>query len=79
MTDNKKSLARSFIQKVAQKQQTTPEETAQVGQLSAEAGFEKGQAQATNQILNPQNVKVKTNNFKQGVVQTLSHGFMGGF
>lgn len=74
MTEQKKSLARSFLGKIAQKQEATPEDVGQVASLTAEAGFEKGVEQAAN----PRNVNKKKNQFKQGIVTTIASGPTGG-
>ena len=74
MTEQKKSLARTFLGKIAQSQNPTPEEVGTLANLTAEAGYDKGVQAATN----PNNVKVKTNQFKQGIVTTLSAGPTGG-
>lgn len=70
MTEQKKSLARNFLGRIAQKQNATPDEIGEVASLTAEAGYEKG----VQAVANPQNVNKKKNQFKQGIVTTLASG-----
>lgn len=76
------SRARSFLGKfkaAKAKQDEELQKTAELGaSMGLQEGFNQGVQNGINQVLNPQNVNVKVNQFKQSVVQGLSSGPTGG-
>lgn len=81
-SERKKSLAKTFLDKVKEKSMLTRNEAAQTVDLASEAASEVGRQagiqEGMSKVLNPQNVAIKRNNYKQGVVQALSAGPTGG-